>query len=156
VLIHNILKNFYFILWDRRLYVVIKKRINMTVKIFIISACSVLSLHANDSLISEASHFIGGAVMAGGATAIVDQYYPKYQSERGMIGFAVSSIAIIAEQGVEYAINGNARGQLLDAVSHIAGSALGSFITDKYILLPVIKESENEGKYFGLAVHHNF
>lgn len=128
----------------------------MTVKIFIISACTVLALHANDSLSSEASHFVGGAVMAGGATAIVNQYYPNYQFERGMIGFTVSSVAIIAEQSIEYAINGNARGQLLDAVSHIAGSALGAFITDKYILLPVIKESANEGKYFGLAVHHNF
>lgn len=128
----------------------------MSVKIFIISACSILALHANDSLISETSHFLGGAVMAGGATAIVDHYYPKYQSERGIIGFTVSSVAIIAEQGIEYAMNGNARGQLLDVVSHIAGSALGAFITDEYILLPVIKDSASEGKYIGLTFHHNF
>ena len=128
----------------------------MGLKIFIISACSILALHANDGVTSEASHFVGGAVMAGGITAVVDSYYPEYKSERGMLGFEVSSIAIIAEQSIEYAINGNARGQLIDALSHIAGSALGAFITDKYFLLPVIKDSASDGKYVGLNVHHNF
>ncbi|MDD2896670.1 MAG: hypothetical protein PHG81_11705 [Aliarcobacter sp.] len=128
----------------------------MNIKIFIISACSILSLYANESVSSEASHFVGGAVMAGGVTAIVDQYYPEYKSDRGIIGFEVSSIAIIAEQSIEYALNGNARGQLLDAASHIVGSALGAFITDKYILLPVVKDSASDGKYVGLTVHHSF
>lgn len=128
----------------------------MKIKIFIISACSVLALSANEGLGSESSHFVGGAVMAGGITAIVDNYYPEYKSERGMIGFEVSSIVIIAEQSIEYALNGNARGQLLDAASHIVGSALGSFITDKYILLPVLKDSASDGKYVGLTVQHSF
>lgn len=128
----------------------------MSLKIFIISACSILALNASDGFTSEASHFAGGAVMAGGITAVVDSYYPEYKSERGMLGFEISSIAIIAEQSVEYAINGNARGQLLDALSHIAGSALGAFVTDKYFLLPVIKDSASDGKYVGLNVQHNF
>ena len=128
----------------------------MTAKMFIISACSVLVLNANESAISEISHFAGGAVMAGGITAIVDNYYPAYQSKRGMIGFGISSIVIIAEQSVEYAINGNARGQLLDVAAHVAGSALGSFITDKYILVPVIKDSDSDGKYIGLNLYHSF
>lgn len=128
----------------------------MTVKMFIISACSVLTLNASNSVGSEASHFAGGAVMAGGITAIVDNYYPEYQSDRGMIGFGISSIAIIAEQSVEYAINGNASGQLLDAAAHIVGSALGSFITDEYILAPVVKDSPKDGTFVGLNVHHSF
>lgn len=128
----------------------------MTLKIFIISACSILALHASDSANSEGSHFVGGAVLAGGVTAIVDEYYPEYKSERGMIGFEISSIATIVEQSIEYSINGNAKGQLLDAVSHIAGSALGAFITDKYILLPVLKDSSTDGKYVGLSVKHSF
>ncbi|MDX9900022.1 MAG: hypothetical protein RBT22_00835 [Aliarcobacter sp.] len=128
----------------------------MNIKIFIISACSVLVLQASDSANSEASHFVGGAVMAGGITAVVDQYYPEYKSDRGMIGFGISSIAVLAEQSIEYAINGNARGQLLDAASHIVGSALGAFITDRYILLPVLKDSTRDGKYVGLSVQHSF
>lgn len=128
----------------------------MIAKIFLISVCSALVLQANDSIASESSHFIGGAVMAGGITAVVDHYYPEYRSERGMIGFEVSSIAIIAEQSIEYAMNGDARGQLLDAASHIAGSALGAYVTDQYLLSPVVQNSASEGKYVGLALQHRF
>jgi hypothetical protein len=128
----------------------------LNLKIFILSACSALALHASNGFNSEASHFAGGAVLAGGTTAIVDSYYPEYRDNRGMIGFGVSSIYIIIEQSFEYAENGKASAQLLDAAAHIAGSALGSFITDKYILLPIIKNSEKEGKTVGLAVQHSF
>ncbi|MDD5156686.1 hypothetical protein [Sulfurimonas sp.] len=114
------------------------------------------SLHANDSLSSELSHFAGGAVMAGGITAVVDVYYPEYRSDRGMIGFGISSAAIVVEQGVEFILNGNAKGQLLDVVSHIAGSAFGVYITDRYILTPVIKDCALEGKYIGLVMQHSF
>lgn len=128
----------------------------MTIKIFLISVCSIFSLYASDGFNSEASHFTGGAVMAGGITAVVDSYYPEYKADRGMIGFGVSSIAIIIEQSIEYSINGGARSQMLDAASHIVGSALGAFITDKYILLPVVKDLGSDGKYVGLNVQHNF
>lgn len=94
--------------------------------------------------------------MAGGITAVVDRYYPEYRSDRGMIGFGVSSIAIVAEQGIELALHGNARGQLLDAASHIAGSALGAYVTDQYILSPVVQNSASEGKYIGLNLQHTF
>ena len=116
----------------------------------------IIQLHANDSRNSEISHVIGGAVMAGAITAVVDQYYPEYKANRGMIGFGISSAAILAESGVEYAIRGDAKGQALDAISHIAGSALGAFITDKYILAPVINDSPVEGKYVGLTLQHSF
>lgn len=114
------------------------------------------SVYGNDSPGSEFSHFAGGIVMAGGITAIVDQYYPEYRSERGMLGFEISSVAIIAEQSVEFAFHGNAKGQMLDAAYHIAGSALGAYVTDQYILAPVIQDSASEGKYIGLALRHSF
>lgn len=125
-------------------------------KMFIGSLLVVSCLYGNDSFDSEFSHFAGGAVMAGGITAIVDSYYPEYRSDRGMIGFGISSVAIVVEQGIEVILNGNARGQLLDAVSHIAGSALGAYITDQYILTPVIKDSAIEGKYIGLVMQRSF
>jgi hypothetical protein len=128
----------------------------MSIKMLLLSACSVLVLHASNGFNSEASHFVGGAAIAGGTTAIVDSYYPEYRDNRRMIGFGVSSVYIIIEQSFEYAENGKASAQLLDTAFHIAGSALGSFITDKYILLPIIKDSEKEGRTVGLAVQHNF
>lgn len=115
-----------------------------------------VTLNANDSFNSELSHFTGGAVMAAGITAVVDHYYPEYREDRGMIGFGISSAAVVAEQGVEYALHGNARGQLLDAASHIAGSALGAYLTDQYILSPVVQNSASEGQYIGLNIQHTF
>jgi len=115
-----------------------------------------LSAATNDSFNSEMSHAVGGAVMAGGITAIVDSYYPEYAENRGMIGFGISSIAIILEQGVECALNGGAKGQMLDAASHIVGSAFGAFVTDKYILSPVVTYSKNGEKTVGVQLAYSF
>lgn len=114
------------------------------------------SIHANDSFNSEMSHFIGGGVMAGGVTATISRYYPEYREERGTIGFGVSSAAIIAFESVTVALSGNAKGQLLDIVSHISGSVLGAFLTDQCILSPVVSSSLTEGKYLGLAFQKSF
>jgi hypothetical protein len=112
--------------------------------------------YANNSVQSEMSHAVGGVVMAGGITWAVDRYYPEYRENRGVIGFGVSTVAIFAEQGVEYALHGNAWGQLLDATSHMVGSAIGAWGTDRYILSPVVTNSSAKGKYIGLEVRGSF
>ncbi len=124
--------------------------------LFMSAILMVTQLEADNSVGSEMSHFVGGAVMAGGITAVVDSYYPDYKENRGMIGFWTSSAAIIVEQGIEFALNGNAKGQALDAISHIAGSALGAFVTDQYILSPVVKDSSTARNYVGLTLQHSF
>ncbi|RTZ98764.1 MAG: hypothetical protein DSY89_09260 [Deltaproteobacteria bacterium] len=111
---------------------------------------------ANESLGSEMSHVLGGAVMAGGITAVIDRYFPQHAGNRKMIGFWASSIAIIVEQGVEVVQHGNTMGQLLDAASHILGSAIGAYVTDKYILSPIIDDSRSMGKCIGLNIQYNF
>jgi hypothetical protein len=73
-----------------------------------------------------------------------------------MIGFGVSTVAVFAEQGVEYALNGDAGGQLLDATSHMIGSALGAWVTDRFILSPVVTNSSVRGQYFGLQARGSF
>jgi hypothetical protein len=118
----------------------------------------ITQLHAatNDSFNSEISHFIGGSVAAGGVTAIVDHYYPEYSENRAMIGFGISSLGMIIAEGIQIAQDGNSRGQMLDIASHIAGSAFGAFVTDKYILSPVIKNSPTEGKSVGFKLERPF
>ncbi|MCX6072757.1 MAG: hypothetical protein NTY39_00350 [Campylobacterales bacterium] len=125
-------------------------------KIVFIVCMSVCSVSANDGFNSEISHFIGGTVMAGGITAIVDSYYPKYKEDRGMIGFWISSASIVVEQGIEVALHGDAKGQLMDTVSHIAGSALGAYVTDQFILAPVVSDSKAQGTFVGLNLQHSF
>ena len=125
-------------------------------KMFIISLLVMTQLEANNSVGSEMSHVIGGVVMAAGITAVVDQYYPEYQKERGMIGFGVSSAVIVLEQAVEVALHGDASGQALDALAHIAGSALGAYVTDEYVLSPIISHSAIEGNIIGLNFQASF
>jgi hypothetical protein len=114
------------------------------------------SVSANDGISSEMGHFFGGTVMAGGVTAIVDSYYPEYKEDRGVIGFGISSALIVVEQGIEYALHGDAKGQLLDTVSHIAGSSLGAYVTDQFLLTPIISDSKTEGTFVGLNLQHSF
>jgi peptidoglycan/LPS O-acetylase OafA/YrhL len=108
------------------------------------------NVHATDSFNSEASHFIFGAALAGGITAVVDHWYPEQREYRGWWGFGISSVGAALESLYEYNINGNGRNQAIDAASHIAGSALGAYVTDQYILEPVIKNSASEGRYIGV------
>lgn len=115
-----------------------------------------VSLQANESFNSEASHFVGGGVMAGGISAVIDRYYPEHRSDRGMLGFGISSVAIVAFESVSIALNGKASGQILDMACHIAGSALGAYVTDRFILSPVIDRSATEGKYVGLTLNASF
>jgi hypothetical protein len=108
------------------------------------------NVYATDSFNSEASHFVFGAVVAGGITWVVDAYFPAYQENRGWIGFGISSVGAVLESAYEYSTNGNGRNQALDAAYHIAGSALGAYVTDKYFLEPVVKTSGSEISYIGL------
>ena len=108
------------------------------------------NVHATDSFNSEFAHFAFGAVAAGGITWVVDEYFPAYQENRGWIGFGISSVGAVLESAYEYHLNGNGRNQAIDALSHIAGSALGAYVTDEYILKPVIQTSGSEGRYVGL------
>lgn len=128
----------------------------MKFKALVMSGLMISSLYGADDFNSESSHFVGGVVLAGGITAVVDSFYPEYRSDRGLIGFGISSAAALVDQTIQYAEHGRARGQLLDAAAHIAGSALGAWVTDKYILSPVIIDSQSEGKYIGLNVRHAF
>jgi hypothetical protein len=105
---------------------------------------------ATDSFNSEAAHFVFGAALAGGITAVVDHWFPEQQEYRGWWGFGISSVGAVLESAYEYHLNGNGRNQAIDAASHIAGSALGAYVTDKYILEPVIKDSASEGRYIGV------
>lgn len=127
------------------------------IKSFVISTFFVVSaLNGNDSFNSEISHVIGGTVIAGGITAAIDRYYPEYREDRGWIGFGLSSVGMIAFESVTVALRGDLSGQLLDVASHVTGSALGAFVTDQYLLSPVIQDSASEGKYIGLTLQHTF
>lgn len=123
--------------------------------LLIISALfSMTEIQANSSLDSELAHGMGGVAMAGVIVAAVD--YTEYNQDRRVIGFVGSSVIGVVMQIVDYTEYKDAKGQLLDAAWHIVGSAIGAYVTDSFILSPVVKDSPSEGKYVGLVLQHSF
>lgn len=97
--------------------------------------CSAHS-HAYDGLTSQLSHAVGGALMAGAITHIYSE-----SENRAWIGFAVSTAAIVVEQGYQISRGANRNSQIKDMAWHAVGSALGAWATDKYLLVPVVNRT---------------
>ena len=92
------------------------------------------SVHAYDGLTSELSHAAGGAVIAGALTKIFEQ-----SSDRAWIGFGLSTAGSFLAESYQYSHNNRKiSSSLLDVGSHAIGSALGAWVTDQYILTPVV------------------
>ena len=94
------------------------------------------SAHAYDGLTSELSHAAGGALLASAVT----RFYSESEN-RAWIGFALSTSAIVLESAYQISRGAKRSSQLLDIGSHAAGAALGAWVTDKYVLMPVIGRS---------------
>lgn len=86
---------------------------------------------------SELGHAIGGMLMAGTATALVDHCWAEKAAHRGLIGFGISAASGFVGEGLQWASGGYF--SLLDALSHAAGAAIGAYVTDEFILIPVVK-----------------
>lgn len=94
---------------------------------------------ATHSLNSELSHASAGALIAGGATVLAGQRWPEH---RALIGFATSTALGFAGEGLQRASGG--KFSLLDAASNAVGAAIGAFVTDHYLLTPVIQRSAGQ------------
>lgn len=106
---------------------------------------------AYDGLSSELSHVAGASVVSGGMTFLVDKY-SRYREHRAWIAFGVSSILFTALE----LSDGNTYGNRLDVASDIVGSAAGAFVTDKWILKPVVKRETADSSYIGLETKLDF
>jgi hypothetical protein len=112
---------------------------------FALLFCSAHS-QAYDGLTSELSHAVGGALLAGAVTQIYSE-----SENRAWIGFAVSTAAVVLEQGYEISRGANRNSQILDMAWHAVGSALGAWATDKYLLVPVVTRTS-----VGMVLVHPF
>lgn len=104
--------------------------------------------YAYDGFTSEVSHATGGAVLAGSITTLY-----KDSENRAWIGFGVSSAFSVLAETRQYVTDRKvkASSSLLDASSHILGSALGAWVTDQYLLMPVLNKS-----YTGVVIQRQF
>jgi hypothetical protein len=91
---------------------------------------------AYDGVTSELSHAFSGAVLAG---AVTRKY--RESEHRAWIGFAASTVVIVAVEGHAISRGSDRSSQLLDISAHAIGAAAGAWFTDRYLLLPVVGKS---------------
>jgi ABC-type thiamin/hydroxymethylpyrimidine transport system permease subunit len=80
--------------------------------------------NASNSVSSELSHVVGGLIMTALVALIVFKYFAKYKTKSIMIGFLASMIFVLVDQSIDYIKDGEFLNQLLDFVSHLAGSII--------------------------------
>lgn len=93
------------------------------------------STMAYDGLTSEVSHAVAGAVLAGAVAKGFED-----SPNRGWIGFAVSTAAVVLVEGYNISRGSDRSSQMLDIYSHTLGAAIGAWLTDKYFLTPVVTQ----------------
>lgn len=106
---------------------------------------------AYNGLSSELSHVAGATVVSGGITFLADKY-SAHKEQRAWIGFGVSSLFFTVVE----LYDGNTYDNRLDIASDIVGSAVGAFVTDKWILKPVVKRENSGSSYIGLETKFTF
>lgn len=112
--------------------------------------------HANDSFASEYSHALAGMAIAAGATVAAD--YFGAGENRGWIGFGTSVGISFVEEAAQVIANGSSQvsGSALDFASNLVGAAFGAWVTDKYILSPVVTKDAHGRQRVGVALKMSF
>lgn len=100
---------------------------------------------ANESFGSEFSHFLAGAAIASGATAVANHYEVE---NRGWVGFGTSVGISFVMEAVQVASNGSSQlgPSALDFGANLLGAAMGAWVTDRFILAPVVS-SDGHGHH---------
>jgi hypothetical protein len=116
-----------------------------------------MTIEANNSVASEASHIVGGMAIGGISTAVVDRFFSEYAENRRAIGFWATTLAAVAVFGVEMAQDSDdVSGELLDMGCTILGGAIGSYVTDRFILAPYIHQGPDGHSTRGVKATYKF
>jgi len=116
-----------------------------------------LTVEANNSIGSEASHVAGGMVLGGLTTAVVDRFFSEYAENRRAIGFWGTTAVAVAMFGIEMAQDSDdLSGELLDMGCGILGGAIGSYVTDRFILEPYVHHTPDGHTARGVKATYRF
>ena len=104
---------------------------------------------ATENWSSETAHAIAGGLFAGVVTYLADRSdAPEY---RAWIGFGTSAaVGVLAE----LAQGDDASG--VDMAANAIGAAIGAFVTDKWLLKPVVKGDDGGLAYVGVETSIDF
>lgn len=110
---------------------------------------------ANDSFSSEFAHVVSGAAIAAGATAIADRYGAQ---DRRWVGFATSVGISAVMEGVQILTTGpeQVKHSALDFATNLVGAVFGAWVTDRYLLLPVVTRDAQGRHVLGAALSLSF
>lgn len=102
---------------------------------------------ATDSFSSESSHVIFGTFLGGVSTWAANFVWPEH---RVLIGFGFAAGVGFVEEAT--AKNGFS---MLDASMNMLGAAIGSGLTDRFLLAPVVKREAGHS-YVGVLIQRRF
>jgi hypothetical protein len=111
---------------------------------------------ANDSFGSEISHVFAGMGVASAVTAIADHY--GAEDNRGWIGFGTAVGLSFVAEAAQVVSNGSSqlKGSSLDFASALVGAAVGAWVTDRYLLAPVVAKDAEGHRIVGIVMRMPF
>lgn len=110
---------------------------------------------ANDSVQSELSHVVSGAAIAMAAAKVAENHGAE---DPRWTGFMTSVGISLVMEGVQIATTGRrqVRPSALDFTSNLIGAAIGIWVADRYLLMPVVRRDPEGHRVVGVALHMVF
>lgn len=126
----------------------------------LVSACLMIAgapSWANDSAGSEISHVVSGGLIAGAVTKFADD---RGWEDRRWVGFATSVGISLVMEGVQVLTSDDRgkqfRSSAMDFTANLIGAAVGAWVTDKYLLTPVVGRDAQGHRKVGVALNMAF
>ena len=114
-------------------------------------ALTLLSIQASADNLGpdKRAHFIGGIFTGGVATAAADRFWPEHRLLAGIL------LGTLPGLGIEIADSTNDAGfSTGDLLADFTGALIGAFVTDTWILKPVVSGGPNQ--FVGLEFNQDF
>jgi len=107
--------------------------------------------HANDTLVAESTHILGGMAWGGLGTWAASGPWPEH---RALIGFGTAvAVATIGEIWDKKHGSGFST---LDVAVSAWGGLIGAVVTDQFFLGPVASKQQQGGHYVGVVAQYKF
>jgi hypothetical protein len=94
---------------------------------------------------SEASHALFGAFMGGSLTWVADEV--GWREHRALIGFGVTTAGGLLEEAAS-----KSGFSIADAGFNMLGAAVGAYVTDRYLLAPVVQRQADGHRFVGVIL----
>jgi hypothetical protein len=98
---------------------------------------------------SETSHALFGATMGGSLTWVADEI--GWREHRALVGFGVTTAGGFLEEAIS-----KSGFSIADAGFNMLGAAVGAYVTDRYLLTPVVQEQADGHRFVGVLVRGRF